>query len=142
MSEQLEALRLVGVMLKTGMPEYNTDDVLEVLEATTRKTMSTKDQTHEAIAKALTNGDALTHDQRALLLGLVIDDKKWQREYDKADSERRDLAQKMRETAEPVQEPLSDEELDRLWREPMSADWEHREFARAVEAAHGIKEEK
>jgi hypothetical protein len=43
--------------------------------------------------------------------------------------------------AEPVQEPLSDEELDRLWREPMSADWEHREFARAIEAAHGIKEE-
>jgi hypothetical protein len=40
-----------------------------------------------------------------------------------------------------VQEPLSDEELDRLWREPMSADWEHREFARAIEAAHGIKEE-
>jgi hypothetical protein len=40
--------------------------------------------------------------------------------------------------AEPVQEPLSDEELDRLWREPMSADWEHREFARAIEAAHGI----
>jgi hypothetical protein len=37
-------------------------------------------------------------------------------------------------------EPLSDEELDRLWREPMSADWEHREYARAVEAAHGIKE--
>jgi hypothetical protein len=30
---------------------------------------------------------------------------------------------------------LSDEELDRLWREPMSADWEHREFARAIEAA-------
>jgi hypothetical protein len=41
---------------------------------------------------------------------------------------------------QPVQEPLSDEELDRLWREPMSADWEHREYARAVEAAHGIKE--
>jgi hypothetical protein len=41
---------------------------------------------------------------------------------------------------QPEQEPLSDEELDRLWREPMSADWEHREFARAVEAAHGIKE--
>jgi hypothetical protein len=39
-----------------------------------------------------------------------------------------------------VQEPLSDEELDRLWREPMSADWEHREYARAIEAAHGIKE--
>jgi hypothetical protein len=40
----------------------------------------------------------------------------------------------------PRREPLSDEELDRLWREPMSADWEHREYARAVEAAHGIKE--
>jgi hypothetical protein len=43
---------------------------------------------------------------------------------------------------QPAQEPLSVEELDRLWREPMSADWEHREYARAVEAAHGIKEEK
>jgi hypothetical protein len=39
-----------------------------------------------------------------------------------------------------AQEPLSNEELDRLWREPMSADCEHREYARAVEAAHGIKE--
>jgi hypothetical protein len=38
-----------------------------------------------------------------------------------------------------VQEPLSDEELDRLWREPMSADWEHREYGRAIEAAHGIR---
>jgi hypothetical protein len=45
-------------------------------------------------------------------------------------------------THPPRREPLSEEELDRLWREPMSADWEHREFARAVEAAHGIKEEK
>jgi hypothetical protein len=45
-------------------------------------------------------------------------------------------------TAPPQRKPLSDEELDRLWREPMSADWEHREYARAVEAAHGIKEEK
>ncbi len=35
--------------------------------------------------------------------------------------------------------PLSNEELDRLWREPMSADWEHREYARAIEAA--LKEE-
>jgi hypothetical protein len=43
-------------------------------------------------------------------------------------------------THPPRREPLSDEELDRLWREPMSADWEHREFARAIEAAHGIKE--
>jgi hypothetical protein len=45
-------------------------------------------------------------------------------------------------TAPPQRKPLSDEELDRLWREPMSADWEHREYARAIEAAHGIKEEK
>ena len=43
-------------------------------------------------------------------------------------------------TAPPRREPLSEEELDRLWREPMSADWEHREYARAIEAAHGIKE--
>jgi len=43
-------------------------------------------------------------------------------------------------THPPRREPLSDEELDRLWREPMSADWGHREYARAVEAAHGIKE--
>jgi hypothetical protein len=43
-------------------------------------------------------------------------------------------------THPPRRKPLSDEELDRLWREPMSADWEHREYARAVEAAHGIKE--
>jgi hypothetical protein len=30
-------------------------------------------------------------------------------------------------THPPRRKPLSDEELDRLWREPMSADWEHRE---------------
>jgi hypothetical protein len=53
--------------------------------------------------------------------------------YDAKDALRAALEQ-------PDQEPLSDEELDRLWREPMSADWEHREFARAIEAAHGIKE--
>lgn len=35
--------------------------------------------------------------------------------------------------------PLTDEQIDALWRAPMSADWEHREFARAIEAAHGIK---
>jgi hypothetical protein len=40
----------------------------------------------------------------------------------------------------PQRKPLSDDELDRLWREPMSADWEHREYARAIEAAHNIKE--
>jgi hypothetical protein len=38
-------------------------------------------------------------------------------------------------THPPRREPLSNEELDRLWREPMSADWEHREYARAIEAA-------
>ena len=42
--------------------------------------------------------------------------------------------------APPQRKPLSNEEFDRLWRAPMSADWEHREYGRAVEAAHGIKE--
>jgi hypothetical protein len=55
------------------------------------------------------------------------------------DMERVALLQKIKSNP-PRREPLSDEELDRLWREPMSADWEHREYARAVEAAHGIKE--
>ena len=30
---------------------------------------------------------------------------------------------------------MSDQEIDELWKAPMSADWEHREFARAVEQA-------
>jgi hypothetical protein len=38
----------------------------------------------------------------------------------------------------PVPVPLTDEQIDSMWREPMSADWEHREFARAIEAHHGI----
>ena len=38
--------------------------------------------------------------------------------------------------AAPV--PLTDEQIDAMWRQPMSADWEHREFARAIEAHHGI----
>ena len=37
-----------------------------------------------------------------------------------------------------VREPLTDEQIDALWSSPMSADWEHREFARAIEAHHGI----
>lgn len=45
--------------------------------------MGTKDLTHEAIARALTNGDLLTHAQRSVLLGLVADDKAWQRECDR-----------------------------------------------------------
>lgn len=54
--------------------------------------MGTKDLTHEAIAEALSHDRPLTHEQRGVLLGLVIDDKKWQREYDAANSERNDLA--------------------------------------------------
>jgi hypothetical protein len=50
-----------------------------------------------------------------------------------------EIRQRMKD-APPRRKPLSDEELDRLWREPMSADWEHREYGRAIEAAHGIKE--
>jgi hypothetical protein len=34
--------------------------------------------------------------------------------------------------------PLTDEQIDSMWRQPMSADWEHREFARAIEAHPGI----
>ena len=44
--------------------------------------MGTKDLTHEAISSALANGDHLTHEQRAALLGLVADDKVWQRRHD------------------------------------------------------------
>ena len=40
--------------------------------------------------------------------------------------------------APAVREPLTDEQIDALWSSPMSADWEHREFARAIEAHHGI----
>lgn len=45
--------------------------------------MGTKDLTHEALAKALTDGEPMTHEQRGLLLGLVADDKVWQRECDR-----------------------------------------------------------
>ena len=38
----------------------------------------------------------------------------------------------------PVPAPLTEEQIDAMWREPMSADWEHREFARAIVAHHGI----
>jgi hypothetical protein len=38
----------------------------------------------------------------------------------------------------PQRKPLSDATIDAMWRSPMSADWEHREFARAIEQAHGI----
>lgn len=54
--------------------------------------MGTKDLTHEAIAQALTEGAPLTHEQRSVLLGLVADDKAWQRECDKANAERHDLS--------------------------------------------------
>ena len=43
-----------------------------------------------------------------------------------------------RGAAPAVREPLTDEQIDALWSSPMSADWEHREFARAIEAHHGI----
>ena len=44
--------------------------------------MGTRDLTHEAIARALTNGDPLTHEQRSVLLGVVADDAVWQRKHD------------------------------------------------------------
>lgn len=57
--------------------------------------MSTKDLTHEAIARALTNGDVLTHEQRSVLLGLVADDKMWQRKHDR-------LLQALQDIADPI----------------------------------------
>lgn len=45
--------------------------------------MGTRDITHEALAKALSEGAALTDEQRAVLLGAVADDKAWQREVDR-----------------------------------------------------------
>jgi hypothetical protein len=47
-----------------------------------QENMGTKDLTHKAIARALANGEPLTHDQRAALLSLVADDKVWQRKHD------------------------------------------------------------
>lgn len=49
--------------------------------------MSTKSMTHEAVADALSNNQPLTGDQRAVLMGLVAVDKRWQRELDARDAE-------------------------------------------------------
>ena len=49
--------------------------------------MKTKDLTHKAIARALANGEPLTHDRRAALLSLVADDKVWQRKHDEMAAE-------------------------------------------------------
>ena len=49
--------------------------------------MGTKDLAHKAIARALANGEPLTHDQRAALLSLVADDKVWQRKHDEMAAE-------------------------------------------------------
>ena len=43
---------------------------------------------------------------------------------------------------EQQRKPLTEDEINSLWWGPMCADYEHREFARAIEAAHGIKEAK
>ena len=62
--------------------------------------------------------------------------------YRKSEHERLDADVARIDTALAImrreREPLTDEQIDALWRAPMSADWEHREFARAIESAHGI----
>jgi len=58
--------------------------------------------------------------------------------YDGAYKELQQACYEALSAAPAVREPLTDEQIDALWRAPMSADWEHREFARAIEAHHGI----
>ena len=67
--------------------------------------MVTKDLTHEAIARALTNGDVLTHEQRSVLLGLVADDKVWQRRHDRLQQ-----ALKAQQTQQPQQKSAAKKE--------------------------------
>lgn len=57
--------------------------------------MGTKDLAHKAIARALANGEPLTHDQRAALLSLVADDKFWQRKHDEMANQMRAYAAAM-----------------------------------------------
>ena len=67
--------------------------------------MVTKDLTHEAIARALTNGDVLTHEQRSVLLGLVADDKVWQRRHDRLQQALKDIADPVAASAASVDVP-------------------------------------
>ncbi len=81
--KQLEtAAQQAGVMLKTGMPEYNTDDVLEVLEAAL--------EALEAVTTARCGGDD------------GMDISPINAAFDKAESAREALKAAL---AEPVQEP-------------------------------------
>ena len=86
--------------------------------------MSTKSLTHEAIAQALASGDPLTQDQRAVLLGLVADDKVWQRECDRLRAALAEQAQPAecghescdcrgycKRTTQPAPQPLTIERL-------------------------------
>lgn len=61
--------------------------------------------THEAISAALCNDAPLTGEQRALLVGLVADDKVWQREADRLRAE----SDRLRETLRGIR--------DANWRE-------------------------
>jgi hypothetical protein len=213
--KQLEtAAQQAGVMLKTGMPEYNTDDVLEVLEAalealeavTTARCGGDDGMDISPINAAFDKAESAREALKAALAEPVQpvawrtfdgeggydyrtyeDNEDYAAEWAKRNPRHvgwvepvytappqrpvgtvqepvawmvyteggtsayvtdnpNDLVGAYRAlalfTSPPQRKPLSDEELDRLWREPMSADWEHREFARAIEAAHGIKEEK
>lgn len=52
--------------------------------------------------------------------------------------ERRDQAEADHIGKAAQAKPLTDEQIDAMWRKPMWYDWENREFARAIERAHGI----
>jgi hypothetical protein len=115
---------IIRMAREAGIDEFGSLDERLILFAALKAALEQPEQPQEAthlrdLLKRIRQWDALDIPDS--------DGAYWKREIDAA-------------LEQPVQEPLSDEELDRLWREPMSADWEHREFARAIEAAHGIKE--
>ena len=99
--------------------------------------MGTKDLTHEEIARALTSGEPLTHEQRSVLLGLVADDKMWQRKHD-------EMAEQL---ASAERKPLTDEQIERGREATFSTSNPFcpcdsktmRKAVRWAEHAHGIK---
>ena len=88
--------------------------------------MGTKDLTHDAIAQALTNGDPLTQEQRGVLLGLVADDKVWQRKCDLLQAE---LASERERCAQIC------DQIDAMSRDPMVCRGSAEECAAAIRGA-------
>lgn len=92
-----------------------------------------KSLTHEAISKALSEGAALTHEQRSQLLGLVADDKVWQREADR----RREAGALDEARCALLQAELQgkSDAIQRLWRERDEAQARCAQMAGALEKA-------